>query len=462
MEEAGVEQFGAGPKLVINSSYAIMAGLKSAGILKAGAYYRFNYNSIYNQEVTGIVNTGVDEILILLATSENTFSNKAYSVDFPLDDIDYNFGDNKTEDGSTSRPGFIQRRRDTVLCNEAPFDFRTILFRRWAVNTASIPNFIPTGHAYTTNFLIKNSNTVYRCRAAYSSGATFAADFAAGNWITLFTYDETLYLGTSTAWSFQGVTIPVLAGTYQDYTIFNPENGVLCYDVTVEAPCPLVAPSVSRFAGNTVFLDGVNPILNAFIFLSGSCFSNTFYSYGFIDFNFNVNLKGTCSGSLLAVQQGISLDSDGVISSCSLRNNSSLTLKGSNDNATIEHVFGLVKDFSNGLIIGTNTEVSYINVTGSLLFGIAGGEVRNGTNITFVPATLTECFNVYLYDLKNKKFSGTLISVYIRSNDLATKTYTGSYTNIVANKTSNDGLGNTKIWYELTDNTGVTTNIELT
>jgi|GEM_PF-4121891 hypothetical protein len=456
MEEIGVTQNGNGSvNFIIQTTYPILTDLIASGNLVIGAHYQFAYNTIYLQEVIPIIQTGETEQLVVFATSANTISPVAESLSYPDDRIIYNIADDLAEDGTTARPGFIWRRTD-ITGNSAPFDFRTILFYRFAVNTAAIPNFITT-HAYTVATLIKNGNNVYMCHTAYTSTTSFANDLNHGYWKFLFTYDNTVYLSPSITWAFQeGVSIPINAASYVQNTIFNIGNYVTCQNVVIEDPIVDEIGDPARFACNIVFSTGGAPSFKN-ITISGSHYNHTFFSTNNNELQYNISLKGRGNGCLFTQCSELDFNSSANISLVSYIDSKNCTFKNTHNDSTISN--------STNATIGTmSTSFIYFcidivceTISGSFLFYINKGEQKYLTAVNYLPNS-TLGSGIYLYGLSNKSFTGNNTYLLVRSSNAATKVYASAFTNISATKTSPDG----NIWYDIIDNTGDTTSIALT
>jgi hypothetical protein len=468
---AGVSETGGTGKLIINSTYGIMASSKAIGSLKPGAYYRFTYNTKYRQLVTNTILTGAAEQLIILATSSNTFADNAYSINFPTDEITFNFNDNLCEDGVTARTGFITKRKDTVLSNEAPYDFRTILFRRWAIDTASIPDF-QTLHAYVVNDVMKTGNVIYECRLAYNSTAAFFNDFDKGYWTPVLTYSETIYQSPiSTTWSISNANIPVLAGTFEDLKTFTS----ICDNVVLEYYDS--AGDKTRFGHNAV-LDGVANV-NSGIFISGTSTQVTFNTGN----HYQIIIRGAVTNSVFANNQNnLTFDSSAIYSNSSFNNNSACAFVNASDSSsyfinrqcllgrgqfqvaysntaiTVNNNSGsFIKDSidcilysitSNVIVSVRNLPIS--NVSLSYIRKTVGGAMENLSTVTVTPPGASINQSVYIYSTQNKNFTGLYNNFTFRSKDTAVVTYATNYSNVKAENTS----PNAKIWYSIVDNTG--------
>ncbi|MCR1933518.1 BppU family phage baseplate upper protein [Clostridium tepidum] len=113
-------------------TYSELKVLKDSSQLKEGKRYILtDYRTKYRQPDTNVIKEMEVEELILTASSINTFEPIVYSSKYPQDTIWYDFDNNKCEDNTTPRNGFITRRHDTVDGNNCPQDWRTMLWARW-------------------------------------------------------------------------------------------------------------------------------------------------------------------------------------------------------------------------------------------------------------------------------------------------------------------------------------------
>ncbi|MCA0235459.1 MAG: tail fiber protein [Bacteroidetes bacterium] len=121
--------------------------------------------------------TGVTEPLLVTALTSSTLLKQCRSALYPTDILEYNplpgeyianpgggdyMYDSFYADFATIISGFkgvISRRIDTVDNVDAPFDWRNLTFRRWAVNPAAWSN----ATAYSVNNAVQDGNILYVC-----------------------------------------------------------------------------------------------------------------------------------------------------------------------------------------------------------------------------------------------------------------------------------------------------------
>lgn len=114
-------------------TYNQLETLISEKRLEPGIQYLLgNYKTKYLQPVSEVIKeSDYVERLILTATSSDTLSPIASSLDFPDDIIYYDFKNNICEDNITRRYGFIIRRIYTPSGIDMSFDWRTMLWARF-------------------------------------------------------------------------------------------------------------------------------------------------------------------------------------------------------------------------------------------------------------------------------------------------------------------------------------------
>jgi hypothetical protein len=141
----------------ISKTYAELSVLKNNSQLITGQCYLLtDYVTKYRQPYSNTMKLGqydlstvtqqqIDketETLLLTATSNNEFAVECYSNKYPDDIIYYDFDDNKCEDNSTQRNGFILRRYWVKNEVNVPNDWRHIKWARFKVDTSSIHTWV--------------------------------------------------------------------------------------------------------------------------------------------------------------------------------------------------------------------------------------------------------------------------------------------------------------------------------
>jgi len=118
----------------LEKTYTELAEMKANDSLIKGQYYAFEYQTkhVIQTNPSVEIHTGSVEKLIIMAIDVNAFDTRAFSLDFPADEIDFDFDLNLCTDGVTERTGWITRRKDRNGNNEViGFDFRNVRFRRY-------------------------------------------------------------------------------------------------------------------------------------------------------------------------------------------------------------------------------------------------------------------------------------------------------------------------------------------
>lgn len=93
-------------------------------------YDQPNFDTNGNEITTGNYKTGATESLVVLASSNNTLSPYAFSIDYPKDKITYDITWNTTEVTNSPAKGRITERIDNNN-NRADYDFRAVQFIRY-------------------------------------------------------------------------------------------------------------------------------------------------------------------------------------------------------------------------------------------------------------------------------------------------------------------------------------------
>ncbi len=242
-----------------------------------------------------MIHTGTAENIIVLAVSVNGFSSLAYSVSYPQDVLEYDFDDILCEDGTTARNGWITKRTDTTLKIECFYDFRNVVWRRWAISTSDYNS----GTTYAKNGICRSSSKIWKSihsgNIGNSPGMTTAA-----HWTQL--VDEGItscVLPDPAGYSALGdANCPGDAGTFADFYTF-----VLQDSLTVDGSTSGKFKNFKMLLGYTN--DGNNPIKyktgnnNVFIVNPTSvserscdgnclegCFENTFITDNMFDNRF--------------------------------------------------------------------------------------------------------------------------------------------------------------------------------
>lgn len=223
---------------VYNITYAQLETLIGNSTLEKGKFYRItDFQTKYQIPNTSIIDTGINEPLIVLSISENSLSKICYSELHPEDIIWYDINNNSCEDGTwneslkrftggTSRNGKIVYREDTILHLSCFYDWRNIKFRRWKLSAS---NYVG-GNNYQINDIctsLVETNKIY-IATKIVTGATVDPNIDTTNfklWLDLsqFETDKISWLSVSANLMTllnvnSGLIIDSL--TYQDYYTF--------------------------------------------------------------------------------------------------------------------------------------------------------------------------------------------------------------------------------------------------
>lgn len=99
-------------------------------------YLITDYQTVYRIPNTNEIKSCEVEPLIVTANNTNKLYSIAYSLNFPSDIIFYDIENNQSKVPECTK-GFIYRRIDTKQNIDIPFDWRTVVFRRWKLNVTS-------------------------------------------------------------------------------------------------------------------------------------------------------------------------------------------------------------------------------------------------------------------------------------------------------------------------------------
>jgi len=115
-------------------------------------YVLTDYRTKYQQPTTNVIKEMDVEELVLTADSKNTFEPIVSSLKYPEDIVYYDFNNNICEDRTTPRNGFISKRYDQITKNDAPQDWRTMLWARWTPHpTQYLLNGVLTNYSIWTS-----------------------------------------------------------------------------------------------------------------------------------------------------------------------------------------------------------------------------------------------------------------------------------------------------------------------
>lgn len=121
-------------------TYSELYDLFTGETLNPGLYYLINdFQTCYDQPdfdqngnaiVGNNYKTGTTEPILVLSTGVNSLSPKAYSLEYPLDEISYDISFTVTERTGNPAKGRITERIDE-RGNRTDYDFRSVLFKRY-------------------------------------------------------------------------------------------------------------------------------------------------------------------------------------------------------------------------------------------------------------------------------------------------------------------------------------------
>ena len=222
---------------VIEVTYDELYSSYTGGTLTPGNFYLISdFQTCYDQpdfdqngnEIVGNnYKTGTTEQIVVLATSVNSLSPKAYSLEYPLDDISYDITFTVTERTGNPAKGRITERIDE-RGNRTDYDFRAVLFKRY--------DFYYSDNYYVGNLSIDGNGVVT------GSDTNFSNDFSVGDILGVyegtfnvptgcFRYYEILTISGTTGMTVTGNTIQSYNDTpysrgiqFNDYRSFHQTN----------------------------------------------------------------------------------------------------------------------------------------------------------------------------------------------------------------------------------------------
>jgi len=281
-------------------TYSELYDLFTGETLNPGLYYLINdFQTCYDQPdfdqngnaiVGNNYKTGTTEPILVLSTGVNSLSPKAYSLEYPLDEISYDISFTVTERTGNPAKGRITERIDE-RGNRTDYDFRSVLFKRY--------NFYYSENYYSGTLSIDGSGFVT------GSDTDFSNDFSVGDVLGVyegsfsnptgcFRYYEILTISGATEMTVTGNTIQSYNNTpysrgiqFNDFRSFHQTNIIsnTAYTeyLTFEAP-NVFNVKIGNYANlynwqenpfllsNNVFLDG--SYLN--ITIGDESYDNTF------------------------------------------------------------------------------------------------------------------------------------------------------------------------------------------
>jgi hypothetical protein len=171
---------------IVSHTYAELATLKTGSTLVPGQLYQItDFVTKHVISYTSEIHIGTAENIIIQATAINAFSPIAYSALYPQDILEYDFDDILCEDGTTPRYGWITKRIDTTLKIECPYDFRNVIWRRWAITVSTYD----AGTTYAKNDICRSASKIWKSIHNSNTGNT-PSNSTAIHWTQL--VDETI------------------------------------------------------------------------------------------------------------------------------------------------------------------------------------------------------------------------------------------------------------------------------
>ena len=218
---------------IFNITYSSLVSLKSSSLLKPNKKYRItDYRTEFKIFGTSVDTFGIVEPLIVTALSDSSIANDAYSEKYPKDVIKYTLDNIGELSPSTGGKGTILFRNSLDSNLSAYYDWRNIIWKRWAINPAP---------SYYVAFQMFNSINSFQYKKTFG---TNCHDISLGADV----YNTTIW-DNSHSIKLLGNTGVYTAGvTILDY----------CHDITIGENCSQVGTSGSGYIGG--------------IYIGSSCF----------------------------------------------------------------------------------------------------------------------------------------------------------------------------------------------
>lgn len=302
-EPVGSGGFGGGG--YVETTYSDLLSAKNGNELSAGTFYLItDFQTCYDQpdfdhngnEITeGNYKVAETEPLVVFATSTNTISQQAFSIDFPLDKISYDIDFNETEVTNSPAKGRITERIDDKG-NRADYDFRKVQFKRY--QGFYCEDELPGTIDINSEGLIVGNNT------------NFASDFIAGDVLAVYTpndspigcfkFYEILNITDDFSMSVTGKTIQSISNTqYSKGLQFNELLSPLQCNIESFSSSTefytFESDSFNTYLGNYANLGNVFLLSNN-VFLDGD-YNNNYFSDGVFSNTFDDDMNANITGS---------------------------------------------------------------------------------------------------------------------------------------------------------------------
>jgi hypothetical protein len=122
---------------LIDITYSNLVSTINANLLKEKSYYKItDFRTTYTIYGTLVDTIGEIEPLVVFATSDSTISANAYSLTYPNDVINYSIYDTTVLKPSSGTRGSILYRHDMITNLSAYYDWRNVVWKRFALNPA--------------------------------------------------------------------------------------------------------------------------------------------------------------------------------------------------------------------------------------------------------------------------------------------------------------------------------------
>jgi hypothetical protein len=388
-------------------TYNELSALKLQGKLIPGRRYILrDYHTKYQQPTSNKikiceydVNTITSEQLatcyeplLLTALSTTQFCVEAYSTVYKDDILVYDFDNNKCEDGSTQRNGFIKRRTNTLNTVSIPYDYRRILFARYLPDTSTFATWTSGAVAEKTIYIIE-SDLYY----AYKNGTPTSKNDV-GYFIKVYSNYSNYYLVGNTGMVFKqylGTAMIKRSVNYKEFYTFNSIE-----QVAVDLSHNLKNIFIGDYSWDNVFIIN-NANISAYnTNISAYCVGNTFNG-AVVNSKIADNCKNSYFGDL------INSDIGSGFSKCFIGNCLVSLLHGKFDYNILDTV--------SSCIFNTDWVVETVIASNFYLNTING---RFGFNVISNDFTMNNINADFAYNKIGSNFkSNTILSGFIQNKD---------------------------------------------
>lgn len=405
------------------SSYIELKALVDNLELIPGISYSFPYQCIHKMPGTSVLNINsgdyseLIETLVVKAVDVNKFDNRATSINYPSDIIMWDYNNNLAEDGITQRSGKIYFRHATDDNITTFYDFRGVYFRRYAVDTTVINNWVGSVE-YSRNSRVLHNGVLYQALHSIPSTTT---TFNSHEWINCTLIAPQNWFPTPSGFSY------VNTYTYPDIDTFTDSLTFIGYAKNI-----YIAKTAANSGYNNIIFKScvdINMMFEAYNVHMESC--NNIVTNG--DFYQNLMVGATDSFFKNTVNSFIGYSKSNIINTCT----NSVVYNCNGGTITGDKTYNLLATHSDNFTMGSNSSCSVYNFDESSIGqDIYGAVLKNWSNsslgdnsgsckvsgvsycdfgIDFSTISINEYKNDYA-KIRNSTFGNSLYNITIDGN----------------------------------------------